>query len=57
MDEVKFKSDKHCIECKIQIRKEVIAEVKEACNGCKKINKVDKDKKPQILHKSHGRWR
>ncbi|MFT9493404.1 hypothetical protein [Anaerosolibacter sp.] len=57
MDEVKFKSDKHCVECRIQTRKDIISEIKEACNGCTKLNKLEQEKKPQVLHKKHGRWR
>lgn len=57
MDEVKFKSDKHCIECRSQTRKDIIAEVREACGGCKKINNVEHEKNHKQAKKRHGRWR
>jgi hypothetical protein len=38
--EVKWKSDKHCLECRKKVRQETIKEVKEACKGCKKVDNV-----------------
>jgi hypothetical protein len=56
MDEMKFKSDKQCVECRNQIRKDIITEVKEIYSGCKKINKIGQDKKHKIPKERHGRW-
>ncbi|MFT9498263.1 hypothetical protein [Anaerosolibacter sp.] len=56
MDEVKLKSDKHCIDCKTEYRKEIVAEIRECCSKCPRVYQLDHDpvhRKPK--KKSRGR--
>lgn len=56
--DVKWKSDKHCIDCKREHRKEIISEVQESCKKCPKMFKTEKDRNyPKAKKKrSKNKW-
>lgn len=39
-----WKSDKACHECKVQHRKEIVKEIKEACGKCPKLRNIETPK-------------
>ncbi|WP_165000456.1 hypothetical protein [Anaerophilus nitritogenes] len=51
MDDVKWKSDKHCIECRKKIRKEIIKEIQESCKDCKKMYRIENKESHKGLRK------
>lgn len=57
MDDVRWKSDKHCEECKNDHRKKIVSELKESCGNCPAINKIDKEKRMKGPKKRSGKWK